>query len=194
MQMGKASSGHRLVVITGGPCSGKTTLIKYFAQQGCLTIAEAALSVIEQLNVQMGVARQQAWRNSHPMEFQNRVLELQIQREEAAENGPAGAVFVDRGRLDGIAYLRLAGEDPPPEFLAMCRQTRYSAVFLLSTLARFEARWDTGRTESAEGSRAIAAQIRRVYEENGYSVIGIPELPVERRAALVLSQIAATKP
>jgi predicted ATPase len=180
-----------LAVLTGGPCSGKTTLIQFLAETGYGTVSEAALTVIDQLNEQMGVAGQQQWRREHPLAFQERVLELQVRREGAAQGRLGSVVFVDRGRLDGLAYLQRSGVLAPAGFLKRCLQPRYTAVFLLSTLTRFQARPDTGRTESARGAQEIAAEIRQVYEANGYAVIEVPEMPVAKRAALVLRQIAS---
>lgn len=174
-----------LVVITGGPCSGKTTLLNHLATQGFTTVPEAALTIIQRLNAQMGVAAQQCWRKTHPREFQEEVLTLQIRREQSTSARPGEFVFVDRGRLDGLAYLELAGLRPEPDFLQRCLSPRYSAVFLLSPRSVFEARHDTGRTESAEAACAIATRLRQVYEAHGYSIVDVPELPLDQRATFV---------
>jgi predicted ATPase len=43
------------VVLTGGPHSGKTTLIEELRRRGQRVVPEAALALIEELNAAMGV-------------------------------------------------------------------------------------------------------------------------------------------
>jgi predicted ATPase len=180
------------VVLTGGACAGKTTLLGYFARRGYRTVPEAALAVIQRLNRTMGVERQRAWRDSHLLEFQRMIVAQQLRQEAALPKQDCGPVFFDRGLADGVGYLRQAGIEPPTELVQASRAAYYSHIFLLHTLARFAARRATGRPDTRDYSLAIAAAVRAAYVELGYEVIEVPEMPVERRAAFILERISKT--
>lgn len=47
---------HQKICFTGGPCSGKTTLINYLAKQGVQTVPEAASSLLEAGAKRIGVS------------------------------------------------------------------------------------------------------------------------------------------
>merc|ERR550532_3076399 len=76
---------------------------------GYTMVPEAAISVIEDLNTELGVEGQKLWRKQNQTTFQERLALRQKQLEEAAPQ-EARVVFYDRGRLDGHAYSRHFGE------------------------------------------------------------------------------------
>ena len=178
----------RLIVITGGPGSGKTTLVNALAAKGYRTVPEAAIQVIEALNAELGVEGQKAYRRDHLDEFQDRVLTLQetLERGARSEAHPGELVFLDRGRLDGLAYCRFFEQKPPKRLLTSVRTLKYERVFLLATLSRFEVRADTGRTSDRERSRALAETLRAVYREYGFEPFHVPQVSETIRAKVVL--------
>ncbi len=170
----------RLIVITGGPGSGKTTLIAELARRGYPTIPEAAMSVIEDLNGRMGLDEQKRWRRAHPMEFQVMVTARQVEFEAAAPE--QGAVYCDRGRLDSLAYCVHNSIEPTPALREAAMGQRYSRVFILDTLVRFPERMESGRTSNQETSRRIRDCIEQIYRAHQYEPVCIPEMPVQERA------------
>ncbi|MBW2261310.1 MAG: ATP-binding protein [Deltaproteobacteria bacterium] len=175
----------RLVVVTGGPFSGKTTLVGVLAGRGFATVDEAAIDVIGTLNGTMGVQGQRSWRRSHPLEFQQMVFELQVHREEALEPH-LGPVFLDRGIADGIAYCANAGIGHPSTFRDRAIASGYGHAFVLETLEGFETRGTTGRMSCREDSRRIAGLIADAYRSIGVPVTLVGRMPVEERLELVL--------
>jgi len=180
----------RKIVLTGGPCSGKTTLVEHLRAAGCATAPEAAIQVIGELTAELGLEGQRAWRNTHWAAFQERVARLQIECERAAQCGGADLLVCDRGLLDGIAYCRYRGVEPPPVLLDLVRSARYDQVFVLDTLKDFDARLETGRCDDRGDSLRVGALIRSVYREHGYTPVRVPELAVETRAARILRRMA----
>jgi predicted ATPase len=162
------------VVVTGGPGSGKTTLVEALGRRGFATVPEAAISVIEDLNARHGVEGQKAWRASHRTEFQELVLARQIALEEAAGDPPV--LFLDRGRLDGLAYCRYFGQAFPPGYAERARAGRYDRALVLATLAGFDPRAASGRTSGRADSIALGAALAAVYREAGVPVSEVPEL------------------
>ena len=176
------------VVITGGPGSGKTTLVEALGARGFATVPEAAIQVIAELNEALGVDGQKAWRREHRLEFQERVLERQIALEEAAGEPPV--LFLDRGRLDGVAYCRHFDAPLPPGYEERAAGGRYDRVFVLETLANFADRSATGRTSDRAESVALGAVIEAVYREAGHQVERVPELAdAGARLAFVLDAL-----
>jgi predicted ATPase len=181
------------VVVTGGPGSGKTTLVEALERRGYATVPEAALQVIDELNARRGVDGQKAWRLSHRAEFQALVLARQIALEQAAGDPPV--LFLDRGRLDGVAYCRFFAVPLPPGYLELARAGRYDRVLALDTLASFAERGASGRTSTREDSRAIGQALDAEYRAAGHAVTRVPELcDAEERVAFVLGALGLRPP
>lgn len=179
--------GSARIVITGGPYSGKTSLVRALAARGYATIPEAAISVIEDLTQELGLEGQATWRATHLAEFQELIIQKQLKLELRAH--PAGPVFLDRGRLDGVAYCHVYGSEVPTSLAFACSDLPYDKVFLLDTLQRFEGRTGSGRTSDRERSLAIRDALRDVYTARGLAPIEVPEMPLVERVDFVLANL-----
>jgi predicted ATPase len=176
-------------VITGGPGSGKTTLVAHLGSLGYATVPEAAIQIIEELNRQRGVAGQVEWRLRHPAEFTRLIIRRQVALEAACAVAEGGIAFCDRGRPDPQAYAALAGSKLDGEVNALIEGQRYDRVFLLDTPLRFRERPETGRISDRARSVRIHELLEGVYRAHGYAPIQVPELSVEDRARFVLSEL-----
>jgi predicted ATPase len=185
--MDSASNQQLRVVITGGPYSGKTALVRAMAERGYATVPEAAIEVIEDLTAEMGLAGQAAWRSENRVEFQERIITRQLELE--ADAAPAGPIFQDRSRLDGLAYCRVFASQVPVALQAACKQLPYDRVILLETIGRFKGRTESGRTSDYKRSLAIRDALREVYTEHGLEPIEIAEMPMRDRVNTVLASL-----
>lgn len=184
----------RLVVITGGPGSGKTSLVTYLGSLGYATVSEAAIQIIEELNGQLGVADQIAWRQQHPAEFQRRVTYRQAALEAACSIASGGLAFCDRGRPDAKAYAQLAGYKLDAEVRSLVEAQRYLRIFLLDTLNSFAERPATGRISDRARSLRIHDLLDEAYCSSGYAPCRVPGLPIPDRAQFVLSELGEPGP
>ncbi len=165
-------------VITGGPCSGKTTTITELAALGYETIPESARAVIEQEQPN-GIL---PWTNI--FEFQKLVLKKQLELEEKI-NGTT--TFLDRGCLDGIAYCWQSKVEVPQELIEITRNRRYNTIFLLEQLPKYQT--DGQRKEDPTVAKELHRLIEQAYKEFGYRVINIPVLEPKQRALTIIKKL-----
>lgn len=170
-------------VITGAPCSGKTTVIQALSALGYTTVAEAARAEIDAC---LARGETLAAIKSDMVLFENRVLDRKKADEAALD--PAAVVFLDRGMPDTIAYCRLFGLDSA-RAEADSHQYRYARVFCMDPLP-FES--DRVRSENREEARRLDKLIREAYHHVGYATISVPVLPVDQRVRHILSRITTT--
>lgn len=155
------------IVITGGPCAGKSTAMSWiqnaFTQKGytVLFVPETATELITG-----GVA---PWTCGTNAEYQKCQLKLQIEKEnifeQAARTMAANKVLIvcDRGALDNKAYMNDAEFAEAMKFIRSNEvelRDNYDAVFHLVTAAKgaeefYTTANNTARTETIEEAAAL---------------------------------------
>jgi predicted ATPase len=178
------------VVLTGGPCAGKTSLINRLKTLGFNTIPEQAIRVIDRLQSEMGATHFCHWRRRHPFEFQEMILQAQRNAEEITQKD--NMTFLDRGRLDGLAYLSHHGVGLSHAFQdkALISTFTYRVIVNCETLTTFAERKHTGRNESKNESSALFKALGRTYASHGYTVLPLPSVDLEVRLSLMLNALA----
>ena len=180
-----------LIVITGGACSGKTSVINELAARGFATLPESAFAVIAELNDAMGVEAQVEWRKQNLVEFQRRLTRRQFEQESLARrNTTAQYVFCDRGLLDGRAYCLLGGRDWPDDLNDLAADARYAHLFILETLTNFNPRHETGRFDTLDESRYTAQLLEDIYTSRTDHITHVPEMLVSKRTDFILNALA----
>jgi predicted ATPase len=179
----------QIAVLTGGPGFGKTTLLNALAGAGMIVIREAALELINELNEKLGAEEQRAWRSSHFMEFQDMLIERQLQLEgNAAETGWN---IADRGLLDIVGFCRFKRTAVPVKLTPQLLEKRYRKAFLLEPIPDFTDRRSTGRIFNREEAIAISDCLGSAYSDAGVPVIRVPFVTVEERVAFVLKHLTS---
>ncbi|WP_211333634.1 AAA family ATPase [Sinobacterium caligoides] len=187
-----------ITVLTGPPCSGKSTLCNALHKAGYNVVEESALAVIRSLCQRLGITEQHQWQQQNPLAFHQLILEQQVCSErQALQRKPSSTRILDRSRLDILAYLRLAQCRPSKEFLRLAHAQQYDQVLFLEALPRFIDRHDSGRTEDKDSQSRIADQLQLVYQEQGYHLNYLPASSPRRRleqALAVINQFTADSP
>jgi predicted ATPase len=165
-------------VVTGGPCSGKTTLVRKLKDRGFDVVEEAAEKMINEYQKIGRIADR-----SDPA-FQNSVFELQLELENASIG--KDMVFCDRGILDGYAYVKLHDRIPSYIYEEIAPK-RYESVFLLSMVPDYKQ--TEIRKEPEEEARLIHGMIKDAYREFGYKPIEVPDIGPEKRMEMVLGHV-----
>lgn len=169
----------RLFVITGGPGSGKTTLIEALEAAGFARTIEAGRAVIQEQLAHGGDAL--PWKNQ--ASFAEKMLERDIRSYESATQ--TGPVFFDRGIPDVIGYLRLSGLPVPAHMTKAAEDFRYHRrVFIAPPWPEIYAQDAERKQDFDEAQRTYDAMVE-TYTEFGYELVELPRVSVEERVKFV---------
>ena len=174
-----------LIVITGGPGTGKTTIIDALIEQGYACFPEISRQItleakkqgIEQLFLEK------------PLLFSELLLEGRKKQHHQATQDVAEIVFMDRGIPDILAYMHYIGDSYPAFFDQASRDHAYSKIFVLPPWEDiYES--DEARYENFEQAKLIFAHLIETYEKYGYQLIEVPCGTVEERIQFIFDQLA----
>ncbi len=172
------------IVITGGPSTGKSTIIEELTHRGyfCMPeisreiIAEAQKKGIEQLFL------------TDPLLFSDMLLKGRIEQYEKALKSDASLVFFDRGVPDIQAYLNYKGDDYPEKFDEKSRFYKYSKIFILPPWEEIH-QTDQERYENFKQAKEIHKNLIKTYENIGYICIEVPIGTVKERTNFILEHL-----
>ena len=171
----------RRVVITGGPATGKTSLIQALNKIGNQTFPEVARQIIkEQLEIKSNLV---PWYDVSG--FSKLVLEEQLNHFNSATNK---LNFYDRGIPDLIGYLN-HGNQPIFDKLNECNSShRYNTVFILPPWKEIY-ETDNERRENFEDAVLIYEALKSAYSNTGYDFIIVPKLKIKERLKFILDKL-----
>jgi len=160
-------------VITGGPCTGKTTIIDSLTSLGYVTIREQARHYIDSCRERGGTAEEI---RLNKKEFQWQVLTMQI--EEESKLDPDRIAFLDRALPDAMAYYEFLNIEYDSRLIEQCNKFCYQKIFVLDRLPLIN---DYARLEDEEEQIRIHNLIIDVYHRFPCPIEFVPVLePVER--------------
>ncbi len=174
-----------LVVITGGPGTGKTTLIEALIEQGHCCFPEISRQITLEAK-QQGI--EQLFLEK-PLLFSELLLEGRKKQFHGATADQSEVVFLDRGIPDILAYMHYIGDSYPAFFDQACKDHAYDTVFILPP---WEAIYqsDEARYENYEQAKLIYAHLKETYQKYGYYLIEVPTGTVEERLQFIVSQLS----
>jgi predicted ATPase len=175
----------RFHIITGGPGSGKSTLIEALAARGMPHRPEAGRAIIRDQMSLGGTAL--PWADREAFAGLMLASDMRSWREAAAIPGP---VLFDRGIPDVIGYLRLCRLPVPSAAMRAAESLRYARHVFLAPHWPAIFQQDAERKQSSEEAEATCRVMIEVYAELGYELIRLPLAPVAERVDFVLSHIA----
>ena len=181
-----SSSIQRLHIITGGPGSGKSTLIDALAEAGVATSPEVGRSIIREEVARGGDAL--PWSNH--LAFAERMIDREIAARNAAR-ASGRTVVLDRGIPDVVGFLRVSGLAVPPHIDRTAHACRYnSRVFIAPWWAEIFT-GDAERKQTLGEARATFAVMVQTYRDYGYTLVELPRATVAERVAFVLRELGA---
>ncbi len=167
-------------VITGAPCSGKTSVIHGLERLGYRVVHEVARAYIDE-ELKKGKNLEQI--KADGLAFERHILNRKVKIE--ASLAKDDVVFFDRALPDSIAYFKIEGLNPG-EPLEKSKDVRYKKVFLLQRLV-FEK--DPVRSEDEAIAIELDRLIKDSYQMLGYDVVHVPVLSIQERIEFILQRI-----
>lgn len=179
--MARVPQRTRWVVITGPPSSGKTTLLRLFAEAGEATSADSTRELI----ADVVVAGRDAKEFRFADDFQPRVLAAMVAAE--GKLNPNCRVFLEYALPCNIAFHRTERRELTPGVAEAARRAHYEAVFILAPLP-----WenDAQRVEDAEYQATVYEHMFSVYRELGFEPVAVPVMSPGERRDFVLAAIS----
>jgi predicted ATPase len=173
-----------IIVIIGGPGTGKTTIIQEMERRGYCCYPEISREVtlearkqgIEQLFLE------------NPLLFSELLLEGRKKQFRKALEEPHEIIFLDRGIPDVLAYMHYIGDSYPSFFDHACREHVYSQVFILPPWEEIYVS-DDARYENFEQAKLIYNHLSETYRSYGYDLIEVPKGDPHSRVNFILDSI-----
>lgn len=179
----------RFFVLTGGPGSGKTTLIEALKARGFATTEEAGRGVIRQ-EMESG-ADGLPWIDRERFAALMFDWEMRSYRDAERQDGP---VVFDRGLPDTIGYLRLEGREVPAWMEEEAWRLRYNAQVFIAPPWQEIYGQDEERRQSWEVALRTCEVMAETYAELGYELTELPRTSVAQRADFVIACIDTALP
>ena len=175
------------IVITGGPGTGKSSIIKALKQSGFTCFDEISRDItlkarkdgIEQLFLEDSLL------------FSEKLLEGRQQQFIEANAHADSVVFLDRGIPDILAYMDYIGDSYPKLYEEACWNHTYDNVFILAPWQDIFVS-DSERYETFEQASLIHDKLIDTYKRFDYNLIDVPFESIEKRTEFVLNSLKLT--
>lgn len=172
------------IVITGGPGTGKSSIINELIKRDYTCFEEISRQVtldarkegIDQLFL------------TKPLLFSELLLEARIKQFVDATSIIKELVFLDRGLPDVVAYMDYANSEYPKHFENTCETYVYDKIFVLAPWQEIFVS-DSERYENFEQAVEIHHALLTTYERFGYELIDVPFDSIEKRADFIIDAL-----
>lgn len=176
------------IVITGGPGTGKTSIINELKSRNFHCFEE----IIRTLTLE---AKKEGDASTHlsnpiafvrdPKLFNTNLLNGRIDQFKQANTVEKSMSFFDRGIPDVLAYMAFFNQKYDDYFINACSNNIYNHVFLLPP---WEAIYtcDNERFETFEESIKIHEHLKHTYKKFGYELMDVPYGTIKDRTEYIL--------
>jgi predicted ATPase len=166
----------KYVIVTGGPGSGKTSLLAALRANGFAVTSDAARSIIQQ-RTRIGAPAM-----VDDESFAELILSWEMRSYSDAGDG---VVFFDRGVPDVVAFYHLIGRPAPRHVYEAAERFRYHPTVFVAPPWRDIFANDAERTQTYDHAVRVYEALLRTYPGLGYDVAVLPMAPVETRVTFV---------
>lgn len=171
-------------VLTGGPGSGKTSVLQELERRGYICIPEVARPIIkEQISI-----------NGDALPWKNRekYSELMLQhsvRDFIQYQNEDNICFFDRGIPDTYGYCLLIRQPVSDALMNSVKSYRYNPQIFIFPFWKEIYETDSERKQDTREAEETFYQLKSAYESLGYQTCILPRIPVNQRADFILEQV-----
>ncbi|UJH91842.1 ATP-binding protein [Antarcticibacterium sp. 1MA-6-2] len=177
---------NRKIVITDGPGTGKSSIVKHLEQHGYPCLHEVSREITATAQKE-GISQLFL---EKPILFSEKLLEARKNQYQQALLAQEPVIFFDRGLPDIVAYMDYFNTDYPEKFTVACKESRYDDIFLLPPWKEIY-QTDNERYETFEQAKLIHNFLKKAYITYGYSPIEVPFGAIENRSNFILNKLHA---
>lgn len=172
------------IVITGGPGTGKSSIIHALEAKGEHCVHEISREVT--LEAQKEGVDQLFLEK--PLLFSEKLLEGRLRQFREASATSAKHIFLDRGLPDVVAYMDYFETRYPEVFGETCMEHQYDLVFFLPPWKEIYTS-DNERYETYEEAVKISEYLYNTYVKFGYTPVEIPKASIIERTEFILNKL-----
>ncbi|PYE39946.1 MULTISPECIES: AAA family ATPase [unclassified Rhizobium] len=180
------ADAEHMFVVTGGPGSGKSSLINAMTRRGFSTMPEAGRAIIQDQVRIGGPALPWADRTI----FAELMLgwELRSYHDALESHAP---VLMDRGIPDVVGYLTLCGLPVPAHIEAAAKIHPYNKQVFLAPYWDAIFAQDAERKQDRQEAEATGRVMAETYTRLGYQIVELPLAGIEQRADFMADSLRA---
>ncbi len=172
------------ILLTGGPGTGKTTILSELHKRGYNCLQEISRNIILEAQ-QRGI--QQLFL-THPKEFNTKLLNGRITQFKTCCEYQDNFVFLDRGLPDIMAYNNYVKAETSDAVIKATKEHTYDFVFVFPPWKNIYKN-DNERYETFEEAQKIYNSLKQTYIDLGYEIFEVPTGEVSQRANYILNII-----
>lgn len=176
--------GVEKIVITGGPGTGKSSIITELKNRNYYCLDE----ISRQITIDAQKQGTDQLFLTNPILFSKLLLKGRLKQYRTAHKTNAAIAFFDRGIPDVLAYLNYIDVPYPNEFVNTAEHSVYDNVFILKPWAAIY-KSDNERYENFKQAETIYKHIDDTYQKFGYKLINVPFGTVAERTDFILHTI-----
>lgn len=170
-------------IITGAPGTGKTSIINALKKRGYSCVEENSREIIAEQIINRGEIL--PWKNQ--IAFENLISRKRVKKYESITKDEI--YFFDRSTIDCIAYLKVNNLEPSEEILEAIKTCKFNSNVFYTPIWKEIYTNDSERKEDIITAKNIENVLLTTYQSFGYTLVEVPKLPVNERAAFILSRI-----
>ena len=174
----------KIIVITGGPGTGKSSCIEALKARGHVCFDEISRAVTKKAQ-EDGIDQLFL---TNPLLFSELLMEGRIKQFAEALTHESPLVFIDRGLPDVLAYMDYIGDTYPEHFITSCKDNIYYQVFILAPWQEIY-KSDNERYENFDQAVEIHQHLLATYQRYDYELHDVPFGSVEKRVDFILDTI-----
>lgn len=175
-------------ILTGGPGSGKTTLINKLQEMGYAIVPEVGREIIKEQIATGGDAL--PWKDT--TKYAQQMLQHAVS-DFLKHTSDDGLYLFDRGIGDSLGYASLIELCKQTDFNTAVKRYRYNEVVFICPPWEEIYQTDNERLQDYELAVRTYHAIEKVYLAHGYKLIEVPKTHVNLRAQFIIEHLKLHK-